>query len=98
MLISDAKTFDCDMCPSKLKTKGNLKYHKKAVHGIESPKRLEIINYDMLGKPCGVCNENFLGKGIICSNCVTVQIQKDSNLKVIFIEINALFLKVNFTQ
>ena len=58
----------------------------------------DMLNSDMLGKPCGVCNENFLGKGIICSNCVTVQIQKDSNLKVIFIEINALFLKVNFTQ
>ena len=88
------------MCPSKLKTKGNLKYHKKAVHGIEEPKRYEIINSDMLnsdmlGKPCGVCNENFLGKGIICSNCVTVQIQKDSKVKVIFNEINTLFLQVN---
>ena len=92
MLISGAKTFDCDMCQSKLKTKENLKYHKKAVHGIENPKRLEIINSDMLGKPCGVCHENFLGKGIICSNCVTVQIQRDSKVKVIWNEIDTLFL------
>ena len=79
------------MCQSKLKTKENLKYHKKVVHGIENPKRYEIINSDMLGKPCGICNENFVGKGIICSNCVTVQIQKDSKVKVIFNEIDSLF-------
>ena len=68
------------------------------MHGIEEPKRYEIINSDMLnsdmlGKPCGICNENFLGKGIICSNCVTVQIQNDSKVKVIFNEINTLFLQ-----
>ena len=67
------------------------------MHGIEEPKRYEIINSDMLnsdmlGKPCGICNENFLGKGIICSNCVTVQIQNDSKVKVIFNEIDTLFL------
>ena len=70
------------------------------MHGIEEPKRYEIINSDMLnsdmlGKPCGICNENFLGKGIICSNCVTVQIQNDSKVKVIFNEINTLFLQKN---